>query len=300
MRKITNNISNFGKALITMQTSLDHLPALRRVQLLTLTKRITETFCPEKIILFGTFAVQDHPVAGSDLVPADIELLIVTRRGDRHYDYEIQDMIENRCRFHLPVTVWVHDIDYVNARLSEGHYFFSMLQHEGILIYDAGNIPLPEGVLPDLKLIRARAQKDFDQWRHRAGAFFKSALFNRQEREWRIAVFLLHQSAENAYQAILLSFTGYKPCTHNLDKLRRYTNRFSIELAMLFSRHEPAEDRLFKTLLHGYVDARYKEEYTITEKDIGELIDRIGRLLSIADRICRNRFLSLDKMQLVG
>jgi len=55
-----------------------------------------------------------------------------------------------------------------------------------------------------------------------------------QQKEWRISIFLLHQAVEQTYQAILLVFTGYKPCTHNLDKLRRYTNRLSIELAWYF------------------------------------------------------------------
>jgi uncharacterized protein len=243
-----------------MHTSIDHLPPLRQQQLQAITGIIVRAFHPEKIILFGTFASID---AGPDqltgrlpVFPAGYELLVVTRRGDRHYDYEVQDMIGNRCRFHTPVTVFVHDIDYVNDRLSAGHYFFSMLNREAILIHDAGNIPLVQGPPPDLEHIKVVAQRDFEQWWQRARAFFKSVLFNRQEKEWKIAVFLLHQAAEHAYQAILLAFTGYKPCTHNLDKLRRYTNRFSIELALLFPRSTPEEDRLFRLLMQGYVDAR--------------------------------------------
>jgi hypothetical protein len=65
---------------------------------------------------------------------------------------------------------------------------------------------------------------------------------------------------------------------------------------MLFPRDSTEEDRLFKLLLQGYVDARYKDEYTISEDELGLLIGRVSRLLSIADRICRNRFISLDKM----
>ena len=111
-----------------------------------------------------------------------------------------------------------------------------------------------------------------------------------------MAVFLLHQAAEHIYQAILLAFMGYKPCTHNLDKLRRYTHRFSVELALLFPRDGAGEDRLFKLLLQSYVDARYKEDYHITENELQQLIQRIDKLLSIADRICHNRFISLEKM----
>ena len=97
------------------------------------------------------------------------------------------------------------------------------------------------------------------------------------------------------YQAILLAFTGYKPTTHNLDKLRRYTNRFSIELALLFPRDNEEEDRLFRLLLAGYVDARYKDDFTITGMQAGVLVTRVGRLLEIADRVCGNRLLMLEK-----
>ncbi len=274
---------------------------MRHAQLLEITKVIARGLRPEKIILFGIFAAEGagtvDPATDFSVLSGGYELLVVTRKGDRRYDYEIQDMIENRCRIHAPVTVLVHDIAYVNDQLSAGHYFFSMLDREGIMLYDAGDTALSAGSVPDMARIRAAAEKDFEQWWRRASAFFKSVQFNRQEKEWKIAAFLLHQAAESAYQAILLSFTGYKPCTHNLDKLRRYTNRFSIELAALFSRNVPEEERLFKLLSQGYVDARYKEEYTITEEELGLLMERIGRLLSIAIRICRNRFISLDRMQ---
>jgi HEPN domain-containing protein len=188
----------------------------------------------------------------------------------------------------------------VNLRLSEGQYFFSLLGRDGVLLYDAGNVPLVPAAIPDLVRIRLTAQKDFERWSHQARAFFDSAVFNQQKKEYRLAIFLLHQAAEHIYQAILLAFMGYKPCTHNLDKLRRYTHRFSIELALLFPRDEAGEDRLFKLLLTSYVDARYKEDYHITEHELQQLTQRIDRLLSIARRICQNRFTSLEKMAAAG
>jgi HEPN domain-containing protein len=139
------------------------------------------------------------------------------------------------------------------------------------------------------------AQRDFDRWRRQAWAFFRSAEFNLHQEEWKIAAFLLHQAAEHMYQAILLAFMGYKPTTHNLDKLRRYTNRFSIELALLFPRDNEEEDRLFRLLVSGYVDARYKEDFVVSGAEIGVLTERIRRLLEIAERICKNRLLNLEK-----
>ena len=288
-----------------MNTSLKHLPAEKRAQLQAITNIIVRSVNPEKVILFGMY---DASHAGVE-VPDDsglssllngYDLLVIARRGDRRYEHELQDVIESRCRVEAPVTIWVHDIDHVNKQLSEGHYFFSFMLRDGLLLYDAGIVPLAEGVPPDLTAIRMTAQKDFQRWHSQAMAFFKSALFNRQQQETRLVIFMLHQAAEHIYQGILLVFMGYKPCTHNLDKLRRYTNRFSIELAMLFPRNSPSEENLFRLLLHSYVDARYKEDYRVTEMELATLTDRVSRLLSVAERVCRNRFLSLEKMAAYG
>jgi HEPN domain-containing protein len=290
-----------------MRTNFDHLPSFDRQQLRFLIPVIIKSVRPEKIILYGvhhgvsgmkgmldTDAALD--VSDGPVLMAGYDLLVVTGRGDRRHDHEIQDMIENRCRMHATITVLVHDIDHVNQRLSEGQYFFSLMDREAILLYDAGVVPLSAAAIPDLAGIRLRAQKDFARWSHQARAFFNSALYNLHQHEFRLAIFLLHQAAEHIYQAILLAFMGYKPCTHNLDKLRRYTHRFSVELSLLFPRDGVREDRLFKLLLQSYVDARYKEDYHITENELQQLMQRIEQLLSIAGRICQNRFISLEKM----
>ena len=284
-----------------MRTDMDTLPAVDRHQLQKLVSVIIKAVRPEKIILYGFYGPGSSGAgpagdAADPTFPKGYDLLVVTRRGDRRHDHEIQDIIENRCRVHATVTVLVHDIDHVNQRLSEGQYFFSLMSRDAFLLYDAGGIPLGKASPPDLVNIRLTAQKDFGRWSRQAYAFFNSALFNVQQKEPRLAVFLLHQAAEHIYQAILLAFMGYKPCTHNLDKLRRYTHRFSVELALLFPRDGVGENRLFKLLLQSYVDARYKEDYHITENELQQLTERIDKLLSIADRICHNRFKSLEKM----
>jgi HEPN domain-containing protein len=281
-----------------MNTSLAHLSSLQRQQLETAIKIIIQAVRPEKIILFGVYSIEAEAVLFTERFPPGIgayDLLVVTREGDRRSDYELQDIIENRCRDEVPVTVLVHDIGYVNKRVVEGHYFFSTIRREAILLYDGGRTPLAEAGLSDLVQVRLTAERDFDRWRRQAWAFFKSAEFNIGREEWKIATFLLHQAAEHMYQAILLAFTGYKPTTHNLDKLRRYTNRFSIELALLFPRNSEEEDRVFRLLLSGYVDARYKEDFFVTGAEAGLLTERVGKLLEIAERVCRNRLLSLEK-----
>src|ERR1700722_10866162 len=281
-----------------MNTSLAHLSTFQRQQLDTAKRIIIQAVHPEKIILFGVYGVPAEAALFAERLPAAMrayDLLVITREGDRRSDYELQDIIENRCRGEAPVTVLVHDIGYINQRIAEGQYFFSMIREEAIMLYDAGKTVLAAAGLSDLPRIHVTAQRDFDRWRRQAWAFFRSAEFNLQQEEWKIAAFLLHQATEHMYQAILLAFMGYKPTTHNLDKLRRYTNRFSIELALIFPRDNEAEDRLFRLLVSGYVDARYKEDFVVSGAEIGVLTERIRRLLEIAERICKNRLLNLEK-----
>ena len=282
-----------------MNTSLKHLSTGQQEKIGRAIRIIVRAVQPEKIILFGIHSGGgSEPAAGFGGWPAALgayDLLVVTRQGDRRSDYELQDVIESRCREEVAVTALVHDIGYVNRRLLEGQCFFSTVALEGTLLYDAHRTSLANVCLPDWERVRWIAERDFARWDQQARAFFRSAQFNQDEKQWKIAVFLLHQAVEQGYQAILLAFMGYKPTTHNLDKLRRYTNRFSLELALVFPRDTAAEDDLFRLLSSGYVDARYKEDFRITEEEVGLLMTRVGRLLEVAGKVCRNYFVSLEK-----
>ncbi len=281
-----------------MNTSLKHLSIFHQQQLGLARKIIIDAIQPEKIILFGVFSAGREAALFTEKLPAGLlayDLLVVSRAEDQRSDYELQDIVENRCRDRVPATMLVHNLEYVNKKIAEGHYFFNEVCMEGICLYSRGWRRLETPCQPNWKLVKAMAEQDYDRWARQAQAFFNSALFNQREKEWKLAVFMLHQAAEHIYQAILLVFTGYKPTTHNLDKLRRYTNRFSLDLTMLFSRNTMEEDYLFRLLVDGYVEARYNDRFRITEQEVRTLIGRVGQLLEIAQRICRNRFLSLEK-----
>jgi HEPN domain-containing protein len=281
-----------------MNTSLKHLPVGQIKKLERIIQIVVGAIQPEKIILYGVYGKGENVGIPPESLPSVLgayDLLIVSRQGDRRSEYELQDIIENRCREEAPVTALVHDIGYVNRRLSEGQYFFSLVVREGVLLYDSHRTDLVEAGVPNWDRVKWLAERDFQRWGQQARAFFESAEFNYKKAQWRVATFLLHQATEHIYQAILLAFTGYKPTTHNLDKLRRYTNRFSLELAMVFPRDSVREDDLFRLLLSGYVDARYKEDFTISGEQVGELVSRIGRLVDIAERVCLNHFVSLEK-----
>ncbi len=63
----------------------------------------------------------------------------------------IEDKIEKRLEkkslrspFELWVTLVLESIKTVNSQLEKGHYFFSDIKKEGILLYDSGEFQLAE------------------------------------------------------------------------------------------------------------------------------------------------------------
>src|SRR6266481_1071318 len=109
-----------------MKNSLEHLPEYKQRQLKEVTDIIVNAVNPEKVILFGSHATGrwvEHRYVEEGITYeyiSDYDILVITRQGEQRKDYEVQDIIENRCHYRTPVTTIVHDIDFVNRMLSEG------------------------------------------------------------------------------------------------------------------------------------------------------------------------------------
>ena len=285
-----------------MNTSLSHLPEHKQTQLREITDIIIKAVEPEKVILFGSHATGrwvEHKYVDKGILYeyiSDYDILVITKAGETRKDYELQDIIENRCHYKTPVTVIIHDITFVNKMLSEGHYFFTDIEKEGILLYDARNVLLAERKPLSPAEAKTIAQEYYGQWFESARGFLKGAKFYASENELKIGVFTLHQAAERTYNAVILVYTGYKPKTHNLDKLKRYAKRFSEPLDAVFPDNTPEERHLFDLLKRGYVDARYKANYQITVEELQVLIDRVGRLQEIAGLLCEEKISSFDAL----
>jgi predicted nucleotidyltransferase/HEPN domain-containing protein len=283
-----------------VSTSLEHLPEHKQKQLREITGIIVKAVDPEKVILFGSHAtgrwVEHRYTEGGITYEyiSDYDILVITKSGENRKDYEVQDVIENRCVYKTPVTVITHDIDFVNKMLTEGQYFFTDIEQEGILLYDAGNTPLAERKLLSPAEAKGIAQSYFDQWYHSGVNFLQMSIHAKGVGSLKEAAFVLHQATERTYNAIILVHAGYKSKTHNLDKLKRYSKRFSEELDSIFPDNTPEEKHLFDLLKRGYIDARYKDHYEITAEELTTLIERVDKLQQVAEKLCREKIRSFD------
>ena len=276
-----------------MKQSLEHLPEYKQAEIRKIAEIIREVIDPDKIILFGSYAkgeqVDDRYVENGILYEykSDYDILVITK-GNTEKEYVLADKVINKARHITTVAVnlIIHEMDYVNEGLRIGQYFFTDIIKEGVLLYDGsgeGFEEVKELTKVELKNI---SQHYFDMWYSRGSDFLKLSKECLTQNILNIGAFQLHQSAECYYNTMLLVFTGYKPKTHSLEKLRQYAKPYSKELLKIFP--DPTEDQwefhLFDLLKRGYVDARYKEDYVIKKEELEALIGKVEKMKAVVER----------------
>jgi len=282
-----------------MNTNLSHLPENKQKEIAEILAIIKEEAQPEKVILFGSHTgnnwVEDEYVEDSITFSyiSDYDFLVVIKKGEgQEKEHAIISHIENRTN-HIKnaVSPIVHDIDYINEGLRFGQYFFTDIIKEGILLYDTGNFAFDESKTLTPVEEKEKAQGYFDIWFPRGMEFLDHAKYALSRDTLSMGAFQLHQATECFYNTVLLVFTGYKPKTHNLQKLRNYAKHISTDLYTIF-RTPPSDERefhLFDLLKRGYIDARYKLDYQITAKELQTLIEKVTKMQGIVEEICKKK-----------
>lgn len=280
-----------------MHTTLNHLPAFnQQEQLDYLVRVITDSLNVNAIIYIGSTV--SSTVIRSCFAPEGVEasyqyeydLLVIAPPEETREDYELQDIIESRCRPYARVNATVRDRVVVGDLLRKGSAFYHTAFNQGYLIYCSGPGSLPVLKRPGFFDNRTvKAENDWELLYSDATKFLEGGEFYAGAGNLRHSVFMLHQAAEKVCSAMIRVFTGLHTSTHNLNKLFRYTRLFSMEPSAVFPRNTPEEMHLFNLLFKGYSDARYRQSYTINENELEILLGRLHMLLEIAERLCTRR-----------
>ncbi|WP_439490804.1 HEPN domain-containing protein [Algoriphagus sp.] len=266
-----------------LNKKLAHLPIEKIVQITEAIDLILRKVPnSSKIILYGSYAsgnwVQDKKsFDGLEYeYVSDFDILIIVPFTEEK-EFVLEDKIVNGWKYPTFLAPDVRSIEYVNAELRKGNYFFEEVLRKGITLFDDGMAVLEEALNQKEKDRSGFALTYFEKCMDNAEQFEIAAESAISNFKYSIATFMLHQAAENYYSAILLVFTGYKPKIHNLKFLRERTKEYSDTLYFLFKPHEnnPIESRLFSLLKRGYVEARYHPVFDVTKEEIDELAKRI-------------------------
>ncbi|MDD5697025.1 MAG: HEPN domain-containing protein [Victivallaceae bacterium] len=289
-----------------MKKSLAHLPLNKKQELKRLKSIIlAEEPKTEFVILFGSHArgdwvddeYQENHITYR--YQSDFDILVITEDKGCATREGTWMRIENKyygiCRDRTPIDIIRHHIREVNDRLREGHYFFSDIKQEGILLYSSGKYRLERRRRIDPARRLEIAVEDFELWFESAKEFFDNFKMNLNLQRYNNAAFQLHQATERFYDAALLVCTGYCPKLHNIERLGRMISRVYPEFLKIFPQKTKREKDLFKQLKKAYVDARYKKDYRITQDELDHLVKRVEKLRDLVERTCRNKITELKQ-----
>jgi HEPN domain-containing protein/predicted nucleotidyltransferase len=277
---------------------------------LNLVKEIILREAPQTgmLILFGSYArggwVEDKYREGHITYEykSDFDILALVAKGGDARCYplgKISSLVSAEKRIKTPVSLIVHTADDFNSSVRRAEYFFCDVKREGAIIHDSGKFKLER--LPgkiSMALRYENAKEDYAVWFEYAEDFFEQYKFARKKADTRrsflnISAFDLHQAAEHAYTALILTFTGYKPKLHDLEKLGEQAVSFNAAFIAVFPKQEPEDKRRFELLKSAYVDARYKKTYSITAEELDWLAGRVKKLHALTEKVCAEKLASL-------
>ncbi|MFN7025780.1 MAG: nucleotidyltransferase and HEPN domain-containing protein [Pseudorhizobium sp.] len=299
-----------------MKTSIDHMPLRKQRELEKVLEILHEEFEDAlkegtaefkkrgrilKIILFGSYAKGgwvDEPFTMKGY-RSDFDLLIIVNNRKlcdfAEYWHKAADRLNRDKSIETPVSFIVHSRREVNSCLKEGHYFFSDIRKEGIVLYELDAEPLAEPQPPSLIDSLQSAREHFAHRYVAATKLQKGFRFYQSELDLNEAAFLLHQSLEQAYACVLLTLTNYAPPSHNIKFLRSLAEEQDRRLAEAFPRDQHRERAWFNTLNEAYVKARYSKNFQITEEALIWLGDRTAVLHQLVKEICEEHLARLER-----
>jgi len=292
---------------ITLPSTIGILTRSLQQLLSEVVQKIVLAVQPEKIICYGLRSVhyQDWGCFLDEGVMRDtsklkLDLLIVAPVTRGQLEQDISFAAEQQCKSLADVHCITHKIHSVNESLTKGSPFFCALYNKGLLIYDSGQTELETPVsmarpmleIPILEAIWSR-------WYGLAQHFYKSAVDSQDFERPDLTAFMLHQAMEHTCGALIRISTGYRPNTHNLTRLLMMVENFTDQFTRIFPKGTKQEEDLYSILQHGYLDARYKDEYIVPTGVLDVLIQRVQEAQTIAAILYQEK-LSLYCLPKVG
>ncbi len=237
---------------------------------------------------------KNNPSKYADLVLGNFSDIMVVLKTYRSIT-RVLERVEERYRDHrhpttvTPIQFITETIGNLNKAIDKGHYFYTDIKKEGIMLYDSSHFQLAESRKLNFAEIKAWAEEYFNERFTSANEFLDSVEYFCGKGQLKKAVFMLHQAIENYYLGTILTYTLYSEKEHSLTKLAAAAKTHYLETAKAFPRNTPEEIRLFDLLEKAYVQARYNPLFHVTKEDIEAIIPKVELLRDITKRACREK-----------
>jgi HEPN domain-containing protein len=273
---------------------------------------IITTLAPDSIFLINLL---DESLTVEN---TSIELLILlppkSTKSNDHYHQVIASTTQ-QFPFVKYVFYRVHEIVPL---LQKGHIFYTRVCNKRHLIYanNSSGIQFPDDLNisdgkeipngknnPDIVTIQdqititsiqEKARRSFEQEISKYRNFLEGARYYKLNKEQGLAAFMLQQATEHTLRSVILCLMDRNIKTHNLTRLLQTCRLCAKGLLAIFPLNNDKEKALLKLLNAAYVNARYTNEYAISDEELDILLERVEQLQSKAKEIC------LEKIKAFG
>ena len=294
---------------VIMKNSIDFLPERKQRDLRELVHLIRdEVKDVVMVILYGSYARNTYVECDErrdfgvrTFYISDYDLLIVTKKRLGVRESTAAARIGNRflegknAEFHTHPQFINESISKLNNALSEGRYFYVDILAQGIMLYDSEEYQLATPCDLDYPKIKKMAQEYLNNKFSRANSFLFDVPNTLKRKDYKQASFYLHQATENFLKSIPLVYVLYGYKEHDLEFLIEKCKPYTLELAKVFPRDTPEEERLFKLLQRAYVEARYNDDFAVTKDDTDALTVRVERLRDITEKVCKEKIAEYER-----
>ncbi|NOT91974.1 HEPN domain-containing protein [Ferruginibacter sp.] len=205
-------------------------------------------------------------------------LLVLVNKDAKYSHNDLQDRIENTCRSFIPVTSIVLSVEQFTNWLLEGHRFAYTIQKIAVLLYNGSNISFPFSTSSDNSTSVLADEEKWTAQYNIVNEFIAGAELYLIRKQNNMAMFMLHQAAEQSLRLLLKIGTGLHINTHNIDKLIRYCSMAYYKIEEIFPRNNEKNERLFLLLQKAYIHARYKDDFKIKVDDILVIKERVKNI----------------------
>lgn len=280
---------------------MENLPKEVRHELKLIVGIIKSIVPPLKIYLYDPLILSKKTVRNMPV--KEYSLLIIAKSEDcKGNESEIISMIENRCLKLKRVLALVHPIDYVNCGLEYKQEFFIDIIEKGVNIYDSKThtlVPYSRSN-PKEKLIQSKLylKKYFQKSDH----FFQLARFSHKLKEKQLTLFLLQQSLEFLYRAVLLTIGGYDPKIHNVVKLNNYTKHLLYKKNQNTSKLLPSSlmAKSLVLLKESYILSRYGSNFSVEKKEVKYCFELVSIVRKLGKFSCKKHVKKLKRLAAIS
>ena len=296
-----------------MKRSIKRLPKRTQEELAVLQELILSNLTNVRmIILYGSYARGKYVIwdetyderGVTTYYQSDLDILVIcdtrdANKAERHAREVIVPKYDTRMegkRHPAPPSIIVENPTTINRAIRRKHYFFYEIIKDGILLYNDGTFQIGKPEKLPYREIKQYAEEEYAECFPLAEGFLRHGHLDKEEENYKLGSFELHQACERYYKTFTLVYSGIRPKSHELKVLGAMVRSCSREFANVFPTHTFEDNNAFDKLCRAYIEARYNRLFTVSKEQYEYMLARTEVLREVTIRECAARMAYYDEM----